>query len=80
MRLAVALGKRLNFTKMRSMATLRLTEAEAQAFLKALAHYGFESGGGFLRACAHALIEHDKGAERLLSPLKFQGPGSQNPL
>jgi len=57
---------------MRSVATLKLPEEEVEVFQAALRRYGFERGAHFLRACAHALMEHDHKGERLISPLEFQ--------
>lgn len=43
---------------MRSMGTLKLPEKEAEKFVAALEHYGFEKSAIFLRRCAMTLIRH----------------------
>jgi hypothetical protein len=57
---------------MRAVSTLRLTDKERQLFLDALQEYGYENGAAFLRACAHALIDHHYKREKLKPVLSFQ--------
>jgi hypothetical protein len=55
-----------------SLGLLKLSDEDADAYRTALYNYGYQTSAAFLRACAQALIKHDKADHRLLSPLAFQ--------
>ena len=59
-------------TNLKSVATLKLPETDAEKFLKALQFYDQERSAAFLRRCAYALIKHHEKNEQLNTPLAFQ--------
>lgn len=57
---------------MQTVGTLKLPEADAEQYKKALEHYEIERSSAFLRRCAYALIRHFKAGDDLSARLSFK--------
>jgi hypothetical protein len=57
---------------MPSLTNLTFPAEEEDLLREAIKHYRFENLNQFFRVCGHAIIDHYKRGETLLSPLRFE--------